>query len=68
MKIDKTITGPVPASTAFEFLADFRSTEEWDPGTVRTERLSGDGGFGTRYANTSKFLGRETLKRLGSVG
>ncbi len=44
----------------FAYLADFTHTEEWDPGTVRTHRVSGDGGVGTTYANTSRFLGRET--------
>lgn len=60
MKIDKMVTGPVPVSTAFAFLADFTNTEKWDPGTVRTVRVSGDGDVGTTYANTSQFLGRET--------
>ena len=60
MKIDKMVTGPVPVPTAFAYLADFTNTEQWDPGTVRTARVSGDGGVGTTYANTSKFLGRET--------
>ncbi len=27
---------------------------------MRTERISGDGGVGTTYANTSSFMGRET--------
>jgi polyketide cyclase/dehydrase/lipid transport protein len=44
----------------WEYLSDFRSTNDWDPGTVLTERTSGDGGAGTTYRNTSKFLGRET--------
>lgn len=50
------------AQTAvFDYLSDFTSTTEWDPGTVRTELISGDGGVGTRYRNTSKFMGRETV-------
>jgi hypothetical protein len=39
---------------------DFTTTNEWDPGTVKTERMSGDGGVGTTYHNTSSFMGRET--------
>ena len=27
---------------------------------MHTERVSGDGGVGTTYLNTSKFMGRET--------
>ena len=44
----------------FAYLSDFTTTNEWDPGTVRTERVSGDGGVGTTYHNTSSFMGRET--------
>jgi hypothetical protein len=44
----------------FAYLLDFTHAEEWDSGTVRCERVSGDGGVGTRYRNVSKFLGRET--------
>lgn len=42
----------------FAYLADFTTTELWDPGTIRTVRLSGDGGVGSRYENTSRFAGR----------
>jgi len=44
----------------FSYLSDFTTTTEWDPGTVKTVRSSGDGGFGTEYLNTSTFNGRET--------
>ncbi|OIJ26759.1 polyketide cyclase [Nocardioides luteus] len=60
MKIDRTVATSAPTSEVFDFLADFTTTEQWDPGTVRTERISGDGGVGTAYANTSRFLGRTT--------
>lgn len=60
MKIDKTVQTTAPVDQVFAFLADFTTTEQWDPGTVRTRRVSGDGGEGTTYANTSRFLGRET--------
>lgn len=42
----------------FAYLADFTTTELWDPGTLTTLRVSGDGGVGTRYENTSRFAGR----------
>lgn len=58
--IERTITVDKPAERVWEYLSDFRSTNDWDPGTVLTERTSGDGGAGTTYRNTSKFLGRET--------
>ncbi|MFJ2756929.1 SRPBCC family protein [Nocardioides sp. NPDC087217] len=60
MRIDRTVETSAPTAEVFDFLADFTNTEEWDPGTVRTDRISGDGGVGTAYANTSRFLGRNT--------
>ena len=60
MKIVRTVTTDRPMSEVFAYLSDFTTTEEWDPGTLRTTRESGDGGVGTRYRNVSRFLGRET--------
>lgn len=60
MKIERTVVVDVAIDRAFDYLADFTTTTEWDPGTVTTVRLDGDGGVGTSYCNTSKFLGRET--------
>lgn len=53
----EVITAADP-SAAFDYLADFTTSEQWDPGSIRTVRVSGDGGVGTRYANTSRFAGR----------
>jgi uncharacterized protein YndB with AHSA1/START domain len=60
VKIQRTVTVAAPVPRVYAYLADFTTTTEWDPGTVRTVRQSGDGGVGTRYHNTSKFAGRET--------
>lgn len=60
MKIVRTIDISCTPEEAFAYLSDFTNTEEWDPGTVSTTRVSGDGGVGTRYHNQSKFLGRQT--------
>ncbi len=60
MEICRTVTTTVPASEVFAYLADFTSTTEWDPGTVSTTLVSGDGGVGTTYENVSTFRGRET--------
>lgn len=60
MKIDRTLHVRSPVAQVFNYLADFTTTQEWDPGTVRTRRISGDGGVGTRYHNVSRFLGRRT--------
>jgi carbon monoxide dehydrogenase subunit G len=60
MKLQRSVETTAPPATVFAYLSDFTTTTEWDPGTVRTERTSGDGGVGTTYHNTSKFMGRET--------
>ena len=60
MHIRRVVQVPVAVPVVFGYLADFTTTTEWDPGTVRTELIDGDGGVGTRYRNTSRFLGRQT--------
>jgi uncharacterized protein YndB with AHSA1/START domain len=60
MEIERTVTVDHPVERVFAYLSDFTNTTEWDPGTVRTERVEGDGGVGTRYHNVSTFLGRQT--------
>ena len=60
MHVERTFTVAMPIETVFDYLADFTHTNEWDPGTIETHRLGGDGGVGTTYANTSEFAGRRT--------
>ncbi len=60
MRLQKSVAVDKPLDAVFDYLADFSTTTEWDPGTVITERLHGDGGVGTSYLNTSTFLGRQT--------
>jgi uncharacterized protein YndB with AHSA1/START domain len=60
MRLQRTVTVQKPLDTVFAYLSDFTTTTEWDPGTVKTVRISGDGTFGTEYLNTSTFAGRET--------
>jgi uncharacterized protein YndB with AHSA1/START domain len=60
MRITRTIKTATPLAQVFDYLSDFTSTNEWDPGTVNTTLVSGDGGPGTVYHNVSRFLGRET--------
>lgn len=60
MKIVRTVTVAKPVQVVFAYLSDFTTTTQWDPGTIRTIRCTGEGGVGTEYLNTSKFLGRET--------
>jgi uncharacterized protein YndB with AHSA1/START domain len=58
--IERTVSVDRPLEKVFDYLSDFTTTNEWDPGTVETVRVSGDGGVGTAYSNTSKFAGRKT--------
>jgi carbon monoxide dehydrogenase subunit G len=60
MKLQRSVETQASPQAVFAYLSDFTNTNEWDPGTVRTERVSGDGGVGTTYHNTSKFMGRQT--------
>ena len=60
MRLERTVRTDKPLDAVFAYLSDFTTTTEWDPGTVETVRVSGDGGVGTVYRNTSKFAGRET--------
>jgi carbon monoxide dehydrogenase subunit G len=60
MRLQRTVETNAAPAAVFAYLSDFTTTEEWDPGTVETVRVSGDGGVGTTYRNTSKFLGRTT--------
>lgn len=58
--VERTVTVSTPLEKVWDYLKDFRSSEEWDPPSVSTERTSGDGGVGTTYHNVSKLLGAET--------
>ena len=60
MRVQKTVVVDKPLDVVFGYLSDFTTTTEWDPGTVVTVKRHGDGGVGTTYLNTSRFLGRET--------
>jgi uncharacterized protein YndB with AHSA1/START domain len=58
--IEREVTVAAEPERVFDYLANFETTSEWDPGTVTTKRVQGDGGVGTTYLNTSTFAGRET--------
>ena len=60
MRLQRTVHTTAAPDRVFDYLSDFTTTNEWDPGTVVTERLAGDGGVGTTYRNVSTFLGRKS--------
>jgi uncharacterized protein YndB with AHSA1/START domain len=50
---------PVPIEEAFDYLADFSRTREWDPGVVAARRLTrGEIRQGSRFRVEVSFLGR----------
>ena len=50
---------PLPIEGAFDYLADFARTAEWDPGVVAAERLTpGTPRVGSRFRVVASFLGR----------
>ncbi|MDJ0868605.1 MAG: SRPBCC family protein [Myxococcota bacterium] len=50
---------PLDPQTAFDYLADFSNTADWDPGVAAAERLdAGPLGPGSQFAVTVEFLGR----------
>lgn len=58
--VERKVISKLSPSEVFARLSDFTKTEEWDPGTISTERLSGDGKVGTTYRNVSSFMGNKT--------
>ena len=67
MDVERTFTVTTPIEKVFDYLADFTHTNEWDPGTIETRRISGGGEVGTTYYNKSEFAGRETELTYESV-
>jgi len=55
--IERTVRTLTPPEKVFPYLVDFRNVTDWDRGTDSCERVSGDGGPGTVYRNTSTFVG-----------
>ncbi|NLG54384.1 MAG: polyketide cyclase [Rhodococcus sp.] len=56
--MQREVTTDASPEAVFAYLSDFSNSQQWDPGSLRTVRVEGDGGVGTRYANTSEFAGR----------
>lgn len=56
----KTLDSSKSPEQLFAYFADFTTTNKWDPNTVKTTLVSGDGGVGTKYHNVSSFNGNES--------
>ncbi|MFI5426290.1 SRPBCC family protein [Aeromicrobium sp. UC242_57] len=68
MHVERTFTVSRSPEDVFDYLSDFVNTNEWDPGTLETTRVTGDGGLGTTYANRSTFMGREVDLTYETIG
>jgi hypothetical protein len=60
MRITRSVAVAKPLDEVFAYLSDFTTTTAWDPGTVKTVRISGDGGLGPAYACSSAGITRRS--------
>jgi carbon monoxide dehydrogenase subunit G len=55
-RVERTFASRCPRERAFDFVADFSSAQEWDPGIPRARRLDdGPVGVGSRFELVSRF-------------
>jgi carbon monoxide dehydrogenase subunit G len=58
--VERTIEAGASPDEAFAFVADFSTTERWDPGIVSARRLDDEPvGVGSRFELVSRFGSRE---------
>ena len=63
-----TVTSPGLPEEVFEYLADFSSTAEWDPGVSEAWRLTGEPlRVGARFHVVADFLGRRVALEYRTV-
>lgn len=58
IEVQREVVTSADPRSAFDYLADFTTTEQWDAGSIRTIRVHGNGDIGTHYANSTKLAGR----------
>ena len=58
-RIHERIATTLPIEAAFDYIADFANSQQWDPGTTASRRLDeGPVGSGARYGLTVRMGGR----------
>ncbi|MEV8605858.1 SRPBCC family protein [Streptomyces griseoviridis] len=68
VEVERVLTLDHPLAEVVRHLADFSHTEEWDPGTVTCDQISGgEPSVGTEWRNVSEFRGRRTELRYRLV-
>ena len=61
-RVDRTIETTCSQEVAFDFVADFSTTQTWDPGIPSAKRLDGDPiGVGSRFELISRFNSTEQV-------
>ena len=71
--VSRTFSVDAPPERVIPYLADFGHAEQWDPGTVKCERVDeGPVAVGSSWHNTSKIAGISTeltytLQQLGDA-
>ena len=59
-RVEREIETACSQQRAFEFVADFSTTQEWDPGVPKARRLdNGPIGIGSRFELVSRFGSKE---------
>jgi carbon monoxide dehydrogenase subunit G len=67
--LDRTITVPGEPEAVFDYVADFATTEEWDPGIESARKTSqGPVGLGSEFELTAVFMGRKLRTTYRIVG
>lgn len=63
-----TVETELPLEEAFDYLSDFSTTQEWDPGVVRAARVDeGPVGNGSEFNLVASFMGRDNELTYGVV-
>lgn len=58
--VERTVETGCPQERAFDFVADFSTTQDWDPGIAKARRLDdGPIGKGSRFELVSRFGSKE---------
>jgi carbon monoxide dehydrogenase subunit G len=63
-----SVESPLPPAEVFDYVSDFSTNAEWDPGTISAER-AGEGpiGLGAEFRLVVSFLGRTSRLRYRIV-
>jgi len=69
IRLDRQELLHAPIDDVFAFVGEFANVERWDPGVVRSVKVSdGPTGVGTRYVVTVRFMGQTSDMTYEVVG